>query len=199
MNRESPLQIKLVVGGGIAILVVGLLYAAYHSFAQAKVALSVTQGSATVSIDGKTTTAINNLNLSPGTHKLTVQKTGYELYEASLTLPVHGQFSAAITLTPLPLKDQFVAGASAAGTTSLGTGDSANFTILDSQSFEGGNWIAAVVKNKTVETDPAVVVFHRIDGSLKLVLGPGTSFDSGDLSDIPESVGQYLQQQGYAN
>ncbi len=92
-----------------------------------------------------------------------------------------------------------MAGATAAGTTSLGTGDSANFDIQDSQSFDNGAWIAAVVTNKTVKTDPALVVFHRVDGSLKLVLGPGTSFSSDDLSTIPEAVGQYLEQQGYAN
>jgi hypothetical protein len=86
--------------------------------------------------------------------------------------------------------------------TLLDFGDALNVDILETKSFQGGNYIAYRVKKKPpVVTDPAFLIVENSPDGYVMSLGPGTTFGSADeyIDTYPDEIIQYMKDKHYVN
>jgi hypothetical protein len=71
-----------------------------------------------------------------------------------------------------------------------------DYNLRDVKYFSGGSWVVATIVPTNDTADSSLIALHKVDGDYEAALGPGTSFSNSVLQDLPNDVGQYLNQKG---
>lgn len=87
------------------------------------------------------------------------------------------------------------------GLTSLTTGNTLpvegkDFVIKDVHYFDNQTFAVVSVGALKLSTDPATLVLQKLNGSYRVILGPGTTFSASSVQDLPSDVVQYLNSRG---
>ncbi len=71
-----------------------------------------------------------------------------------------------------------------------------DYTLQNTKYFEGKNWVVTTIKPLRNNMNQNVVVLEKQSGVYAVVLGPGSAFPQTTSLSMPNSLGQYLKQQG---
>jgi hypothetical protein len=126
--------------------------------------------------------------VAAGTHHISVTKPGYRDFGADFSVTR----GSAVTVNVTMPRTVAVPTGSLDGRVASGI-NLPGLTISDSHYFYGNSW--AVVKVQTTDGNIGFVIARYDDASAawQSVRGPGTRFQSSDLSDVPTEVVQYLR------
>jgi hypothetical protein len=123
-------------------------------------------------------------SLSPGTHSVSISQAGYKQFSRSVTVRANETTTiyAALVLTHTP---------PAISSAALGFGSPISLGAV--VYFYDNTW--AVCQLQQPNTDPAYVIAQYTPSNDKwsVVEGPGTEFDSDSLTQLPQKVATYVQ------
>jgi hypothetical protein len=72
-----------------------------------------------------------------------------------------------------------------------------DYTFGDTHYFDNDQWLVAKVTLTSVQdSDSALIVMRRQNGTYQTMLGPGTAFSGESLQQIPKDVAAYLRSLG---
>lgn len=71
-----------------------------------------------------------------------------------------------------------------------------DFKVTNSRYFEGNKWVVARFTSGGDSNNSAVVVLEKTPNGYQVVLGPGTSFSSSDVSNMPVELVTYMEEIG---
>lgn len=71
-----------------------------------------------------------------------------------------------------------------------------DFSLNNIKFFDNDNWaVANYIISETKESS-STIVLKKIQGTLQIILGPGTAFSSDSLQSMPPDVAEYLKNNG---
>jgi ABC-type xylose transport system substrate-binding protein len=70
-----------------------------------------------------------------------------------------------------------------------------DYVLSSVRYFDNQTYAVAQVKPLNQVADPGSLVLQQINGTYRVILGPGTAFSSVDTQELPNDVVQYLKSQ----
>lgn len=72
-----------------------------------------------------------------------------------------------------------------------------DYTLKNTRYFENNTWVVTTITPLHSDMNSGVVVLKKEAGVYTVVLGPGSAFSRSITVSLPDSLGRYLNQQGY--
>ncbi|HEY4161114.1 MAG TPA: PEGA domain-containing protein [Candidatus Saccharimonadales bacterium] len=155
-----------------------------------------TQGiSVTFNSQAATPTNTGSYQVNPGTYTIDISKPGYQTFTTQLTADAAQSYTvnAQLQLIKPPAA---ISSIQQLNTATLDLPQAA--TIAGTNYFYNNTW--AVVLASAYGSNAVLVAEYNLSlGTWDVVLGPGTSFTSADMQQLPEQVSGYLAANNYVN